>query len=102
MHRTTPQFWRRFDRLPESVQRVARRNFRLLNSNPRYPSLHFKKVGKSSGRFVRDFLIGRSLVNFSYTSGNVYAMDQSAIQSQAKKAAEAERSASSQKGAARG
>lgn len=46
MHRTTPQFWRRFGQLPESVQRVARRNFRLLDADPRHPSLHFKKVGK--------------------------------------------------------
>ena len=46
MHRTTPQFWRRFERLPDSVQRVARRNYRLLIADPRHPSLHFKKVGK--------------------------------------------------------
>ena len=46
MHRTTPQFWERFKWLPESVQRVAKRNFRLLNENPRHSSLHFKKVGK--------------------------------------------------------
>ncbi len=46
MHRTTPQFWSRFERLPSSVQRVAKRNFRLLQVNPRHPSLHFKKVGK--------------------------------------------------------
>ena len=46
MHRTTPQFWSRFERLPDSVRRVSRRNFRLLQENPRHPSLHFKKVGK--------------------------------------------------------
>ncbi|MDE2934949.1 MAG: hypothetical protein OXS47_13915 [Chloroflexota bacterium] len=46
MHRTTPRFWRRFDRLPERVQRTARRNFRLLAENPAHPSLRFKKVGK--------------------------------------------------------
>ena len=28
MHRTTPRFWRYFEQLPESVQRIARRNFR--------------------------------------------------------------------------
>lgn len=44
MHRATPQFWSHFDRLPEAVQRVARRNFRLLQDDPRHPSLHFKKV----------------------------------------------------------
>ncbi|MCY4579018.1 MAG: hypothetical protein OXD31_08210 [Chloroflexi bacterium] len=46
MHRTAPRFWRYFDQLPESTQRVARRNFDLLKSNPRHPSLNFKKVGK--------------------------------------------------------
>ena len=46
MHRTTPQFWVRFDKLPESVQELARKNFELLKQNPKYPSLHFKKVGR--------------------------------------------------------
>ena len=46
MHRTAPRFWRHFERLPESVQLAARRNFRLLKANPTQPSLHFKKVGK--------------------------------------------------------
>ena len=46
MHRTTPQFRRNFERLPASVQRTARRNFRLLTENPRHPSLRFGKVGK--------------------------------------------------------
>lgn len=46
MHRTTPLFWSRFDRMPEAIQRNARRNFRLLKDNPRHPSLHFKKVNE--------------------------------------------------------
>jgi len=46
MHRTTKRFWRCFNRLDESVQKVARQNFQLLRTNPRHPSLHFKKVGK--------------------------------------------------------
>ncbi len=46
MHRTTPQFWARFHNLPESVQEIARKNFDLLQENPRHPSLHFKKVGR--------------------------------------------------------
>ena len=45
MHRTTPAFWSHFERLPETAQRVARRNFERLRENPQYPSLHFKKVG---------------------------------------------------------
>lgn len=46
MHRTTPQFWDRFDRLPDSVQRLARKNFQRLKQNPTHPSLQFKKVGR--------------------------------------------------------
>ncbi len=56
MHRTTPRFWRAFGRLPEPVQRVARRNFRLLAENPEHPSLRFKKVGAFwSARVGRDY-----------------------------------------------
>ena len=45
MHRTTPRFWKRFDSLSEDTQKLARKNFTLLKSNPKHPSLHFKKVG---------------------------------------------------------
>ena len=46
MHRTTPQFWSHFERLPEAVQSAARRNFQLLKDSPRHPSLRFKKVNE--------------------------------------------------------
>ena len=46
MHRATPQFWERFEKLLESVQSLARKNFELIKENPRYPSLRFKKVGR--------------------------------------------------------
>jgi hypothetical protein len=46
MHRTSGRFWNLFSDLPESVQRVARKNFELLKHDPSHPSLHFKKVGK--------------------------------------------------------
>lgn len=46
MHRTTSRFWKCFENLPESVQRVAKKNFELLKENPSHPSLRFKKVGK--------------------------------------------------------
>lgn len=46
MHRTTAQFWDRFYQLPDDAQRLARKNFALLQENPRHPSLHFKKVGR--------------------------------------------------------
>jgi hypothetical protein len=46
MHRTTPQFWNRFNKLPDRAQKLARTNFELLKQNPKHPSLHFKKVGQ--------------------------------------------------------
>ena len=46
MHRTTPQFWKYFKGLPESVQTVAKKNFELLKTDSMHPSLHFKKIGK--------------------------------------------------------
>jgi len=46
MHRATNRFWRCFEELPESVQRIAKGNFQLLKINPQHPSLHFKRIGK--------------------------------------------------------
>ena len=46
MHRATPQFWERFAKLPERIQRLARKNFELLKQNPKHPPPHFKKVGQ--------------------------------------------------------
>ena len=45
MYRTTPQFWQRFDALPEEIQQLARKNFKLPKQDPRHPSLQFKRVG---------------------------------------------------------
>lgn len=45
MHRTTPQFWKRFDALPLEVRELARKNFELLKRDPRHPSLQFKRLG---------------------------------------------------------
>ncbi len=46
MHRTTSNFWKSFEGLPDDVQRVARKNYALLKADPFHPSLHFKKLGK--------------------------------------------------------
>ena len=43
-HRATAAFWRRFDALDPAVQAVARKNHRLLEADPRHPSLRFKKL----------------------------------------------------------
>jgi hypothetical protein len=45
-HRATPRFWASYRRLPEEVQRLADRDYEMLCSDPRHPSLHLKKIGK--------------------------------------------------------
>jgi hypothetical protein len=45
LHRSTDRFWGLFERLPDSVQKTAKKNFELLKANPNHPSLHFKKTG---------------------------------------------------------
>lgn len=42
---TAPSFWKGYWALPESVQRIARKQYRLWIDNPHHPSLRFKKVG---------------------------------------------------------
>ncbi len=59
-HRATAGFWRRFEELPEPAQRLAQKNHRLLEADPRHPSLHFKKLSGTSPplwsvRVGRDF-----------------------------------------------
>lgn len=46
MHRTTNRFWKCYGRLPEPVQKIAKKNFDLLKANPSHPSLYLKKAGK--------------------------------------------------------
>ena len=65
MHRTEPDFWRYLAQLPESVQRTARRNFQRLKEDPRYASLHFKKIG-----VYWSVRIGRSYRAIAYQEGD--------------------------------
>lgn len=46
MHRATKRFWTHFTSLSGSAQGLARKNFALLERNPRHPSLRLKKVDK--------------------------------------------------------
>ena len=46
MHFTSPQFWKHYQQLPENLQRLADKNYNILKTNPRHPSLQFKKVGR--------------------------------------------------------
>ena len=45
-HQANPDFWKFYGKLPAHIQKLADHNFALLRSNPRHPSLHFKKVGR--------------------------------------------------------
>jgi hypothetical protein len=44
-HRATPDFWYHYRQLPTETQELADRCYDFLKQDPRYPSLHFKKVG---------------------------------------------------------
>lgn len=45
-HFASPDFWEEYEELPESIQELADKNYELLKSDPKHPSLHLKKVGK--------------------------------------------------------
>jgi hypothetical protein len=44
-HKAHPDFWQCYNQLNASIQRLADKNFELLKTNPRHPSLQLKKVG---------------------------------------------------------
>ena len=45
-HTASVRFWTLYEALPKPVRAVADKNFQLLKSDPRHPSLHFKRIGK--------------------------------------------------------
>ena len=45
-HLAAPSFWSAYEALPASIQRVADKNFELLQTNSTHPSLHFKKINR--------------------------------------------------------
>jgi hypothetical protein len=45
-HHTTAEFWQHYRQLPPHVQRLAKKNYQLLESDPCHPSLHFKRIGR--------------------------------------------------------
>ena len=45
-HFASPSFWECFEKLPITVQNLAKKNFTLLKNNSEHPSLHLKKVNK--------------------------------------------------------
>jgi hypothetical protein len=52
----THSFRERFVKLDPGIQKLARKNFRLWQKDPRHPSLQFKKIGaRWSARVGSDF-----------------------------------------------
>ena len=45
-HTASSRFWTAYHALPEDIRSLADKNFELLKSNPRHPSLHFKRIGE--------------------------------------------------------
>ena len=45
-HLASPRFWRHYRELPESVRKLADKNFQLLKTDPYHPSLHFKRIDR--------------------------------------------------------
>lgn len=45
-HVASRTFWDAYGKLPEQVRALADKNYTLLKSDPRHPSLQFKKVGR--------------------------------------------------------
>jgi hypothetical protein len=44
-HFASPGFWSSYELLPEAVQKIADKNFEILKTNPRHPSICLKKAG---------------------------------------------------------
>jgi hypothetical protein len=49
--RATRRFWKLYQELPASIQRLAGKNYQLWRDNPRHPSLDFKKLAGREARF---------------------------------------------------
>lgn len=45
-HVATPDFWDCYERLPDTIRKLADRNFERLKSDPFHPSLDFKHTGR--------------------------------------------------------
>jgi len=45
-HLASQSFWEAYQALPEKIQQLADRTFDILKTDPRYPALHFKKIGR--------------------------------------------------------
>jgi len=45
-HSATCRFWACYAALPKDIRAAADKTYNLLKTDPRHPSLHFKRLGK--------------------------------------------------------
>lgn len=45
-HFATPEFWFHYRQLPNGIRELADKNFELLRTDSRHPSLRLKKIGR--------------------------------------------------------
>ena len=45
-HFASPSFWEKYEELPDSIQKLADKNYEILKADSKHPSLHLKIVGK--------------------------------------------------------
>ena len=45
-HSASSRFWAAYLDLPKDIRSLADKNFQLLKSNPRHPSLRLKRIGE--------------------------------------------------------
>lgn len=46
INKASRHFWSLFNQLPTDIQKLARKNYKLLKVNPQHPSLQFKPINK--------------------------------------------------------
>jgi hypothetical protein len=44
-HYASERFWALYGALPSNIRGLADKNYQLLKSDPKHPSLHFKRIG---------------------------------------------------------
>lgn len=52
MHYAHADFWKEYHGLPAEIRERADKQFALLKTNPRHPSLQFKKIAERSAREI--------------------------------------------------
>lgn len=67
IHRASARFWAAYYNLPAETRAVADKQFKLLKSDPRHPSLHFKKTGR-----VWSVRVNRSIRALAVPDGEGY------------------------------